>query len=346
VDKLVITVTVDSSASYPRNPAMPPIEDVDAIAREYVRSIDAGATIMHHHGIHYVESEMQPDGRRLSQIDHDGWRRLTEAIRSQREAIIQFGIASARIEDKIKLCELGPDMMSYAFNAHDEYFQPDPDYPPVEAYAVHPRDELRTFCGAARERGVKVEVECFHTGAFWNLQHIRSFGLLDDPVWATLFFGWSGGAWTPPTADALLYSLNHLPAGVNWNTSVMNPKQQWKLLSLAIALGGHVRVGWEDNPYLPDGSLSSSNAELVDVVVGMARSLGREVATVEEAREITGLTVLHDRSSAETSGPLRSVTERPGMQTQCSADQAPATPGDVAAIELASSETRQPGEQP
>jgi 3-keto-5-aminohexanoate cleavage enzyme len=182
-------------------------------------------------------------------------------------------------------------MMSYAFNAHDEYFQPDADYPPVEAYALHPRDELETFCRAAREHGVKVEVECFYTGAFWNLEHIRSRGLLDDPVWATLFFGWQGGAWTPPTPDALLYSINHLPVNVNWNTSVMDPKQQLKLLSLAIGLGGHVRVGWEDNPYLPDGSLARTNAELVDVVVAMARAVGREVATTEEAREITGLDV-------------------------------------------------------
>jgi 3-keto-5-aminohexanoate cleavage enzyme len=292
MDKLVITVTVDSSASYPRNPVMPPIENVDAIAAEYVRAIDAGAAIVHHHGIHYVEPEMQADGRRLSQIDHDGWRRLTEAIRSEREAIVQFGIASARIEDKIKLCELRPDMMSYAFNAHDEYFQPDPDHPPVEAYALHPRDELATFCRAAQEHGVKTEVECFYTGAFWNLEHIRGLGLLDDPVWATLFLGWQGGGWTPPTADALLYSINHLPANVNWNTSVMDPKEQWKVLSLAIALGGHVRVGWEDNPYLPDGSIAQTNAELVEVVVGMARAVGREVATVEEAREITGVAAL------------------------------------------------------
>jgi 3-keto-5-aminohexanoate cleavage enzyme len=299
MDKLVITVTVDSTASYPRNPAMPPIEDVDAIAREYVRAIDAGATIVHHHGIHYVETEMQPDGRRLSKIDHEGWRRLTEAIRSQRKTIIQFGIASARVEDKIALCGLRPDMMSYAFNAHDEYFQPDADYPPVEAYALHPRDELATFCSAAREHGVKVEVECFYTGAFWNLEHIRSRGLLEDPVWATLFFGWQGGAWTPPTMDALLYSINHLPDNVNWNTSVMDPKQQWKLLPLAIALGGHVRVGWEDNPYLPDGSLASTNAELVDVVVAMARTIGREVATAEEAREIAGIGVLAARESVD-----------------------------------------------
>lgn len=275
--------------SYPGNPNMPPIEDVDMIADEYIRSIDAGAAIVHHHGVHYLEREMQSDGRRLSKIDFDGWRGLTEKIREARNCIVQFGIASARLDEKIKLFELEPDMMSYAFNVHDEYFQPDPAYPPNEMYALHPRDELEEFCTAVLKTRTKPEVECFYTGAFWNLEYIRSRGLLVDPVWATLFLGWQGGAWTPPTHDSLLYLVSHLPNRVNWNVSVMDPEAQWKIHALAIAMGGHVRVGWEDNPYLPDGALSRSNAELVEVVVRMAREIGREVANPEEARTIAGI---------------------------------------------------------
>ena len=274
--------------SYPGNPSMPPIEDVDAVADEYIRAVNAGASIVHHHGIHYLEREMQADGRRLSRIDFDGWKRLTEKIRAACNPIVQFGIASARLEEKIRLMELKPEMMSYAFNAHDEYFRPDPAYPANEMYALHPRDELETFCRAALERSVKTEVECFYTGAFWNLEFVRNQGLLEDPVWATLFLGWQGGAWTPPTHDALLYLVNHLPARVNWNVSVMDP-MQWRLHALVIAMGGHVRVGWEDNPYLPDGTLAQTNAELVEVVVEMAEAVGREIATPDEALEITGV---------------------------------------------------------
>jgi 3-keto-5-aminohexanoate cleavage enzyme len=69
----------------------------------------------------------------------------------------------------------------------------------------------------------------------------------------------------------------------------MDPATQWKLIPQAIAMGGHVRVGWEDNPYLPDGSLSRSNAELVDVVVRMAESIGRSIASPAEARAIVGI---------------------------------------------------------
>jgi 3-keto-5-aminohexanoate cleavage enzyme len=289
MDPLIITVTVDSSMSYPGNLLMPPIEDVEAIGQQYVDAVKAGASICHHHGIHYLEDEMQADGKKMSRIDFDGWRDLTEKIRSGGDhPLIQFGIASARLPEKIKLMELGPDMMSYAFNVHDEFFQPDPAYPAVEMYALHPRDELEEFTRAALDHGVKTEIECFYTGAYWNMEYIRRKGLLEDPIWATLFFGWKGGAWTPPTHDAVLYMVRHLPEKVNWNVSVMDPAH-WSLLPLVIAMGGHVRVGWEDYPYLPNGELATTNAELVQVVVEMAERIGRPVATPEQAREIAGL---------------------------------------------------------
>jgi 3-keto-5-aminohexanoate cleavage enzyme len=289
MDKVIITVTVDCSMSYPGFARMPRIDDVPAVAAEYIRAIDAGASLVHHHGVHYLEDDIQDDGRKLSRTDFKGWEDLTHRIRAERDAIIQFGIASARLDEKIALMDLRPDMMSYAFNVHDEYFRPDMAYPANEQYAIHPRPELEAFCAAAKEHGVKPEVESFYTGAFWNLEYIRDEGLLDDPVWTTLFLGWPGGAWTPPTADSLLYLVAHLPARVNWNVSVMNPTMQWRLLALAIGLGGHVRVGWEDNPYLPDGSPSRSNGELVDTIVKLARLMGREPASAPEAREIIGL---------------------------------------------------------
>lgn len=288
-DKVIITVTADCSMSYPGFPGMPPIEDVKTVADEYVRAIDAGASLVHHHGVHYLEDSIQEDGRQLSRTDYQGWSDLTDLIRSQRDSIIQFGIASARLEEKVKLMELRPDMMSFAFNAHDEYFRPDPAYPPNEEYAIHPRSELEAFCRAAQEHGVKPELECFYSGAFWNAEFIRSLGVLDDPLWVTLFLGWPGGAWTPPTPDSLLHLVNHLPARTIWNVSVMNPQQQWRILAVALGLGGHVRVGWEDNPYLPDGTPSRHNAELVEEVVKLAHLMGREVASPDEARQIIGL---------------------------------------------------------
>jgi 3-keto-5-aminohexanoate cleavage enzyme len=289
MDPLVITVTVDSSSSYPGNPLMPPLEDIETIADQYVRAVESGASIVHHHGIHRLEAEFGADGRKLSHIDVDGWAALTQRIQRDCDPIIQFGIASARLDEKISLFALQPDMMSYCFNVHDEYFQPDPAYPPVEIYALHPRDELQEFCGLARKSKIKPEIECFYTGAYWNLEFIRAQSLLEEPVWATIFIGWRGGAWTPATPDALDYMVRHLPAGVTWNVSVMDAQRQWPMLAQAIAMGGHVRVGWEDNPYLPSGELASQNADLVAVAVSLARAVGREVATPAQAREIIAI---------------------------------------------------------
>jgi 3-keto-5-aminohexanoate cleavage enzyme len=123
----------------------------------------------------------------------------------------------------------------------------------------------------------------------WNLRKIHSEGLLDEPAWATIFIDWEGGSWTPPTEAAVLYMTGLLPDFVGYNVSVMSPNAQWRLLSLVIGLGGHVRVGAEDNPYVEPGELADSNARLVEKIVRIAGELGREIATPDEARAIIGL---------------------------------------------------------
>lgn len=291
MDKLIITAACDSRVSYPANHYCLPStrENVPAIAEEYVRCLEAGASIAHLHGVRSLEPEIQEDGKKLSRLDVEGWNEMTEAIRAGADGIIQYGIAGARLEDRVPLMELGPDMMSVAFNSHDEYFQPDPEYPPNAIYSLHPLEELRDYARVTAKHNVKMEVESFHSGALWNLRRLQSEELLPGPVWTTLFVDWAGGSWTPPEERALQFMVDSLPVGVNWNVSVMSPTRQWNLLAMAIGLGGHVRVGYEDNPYLTPGQLADSNARLVEKAVQLATLLGREVATPEEAREIIGL---------------------------------------------------------
>jgi 3-keto-5-aminohexanoate cleavage enzyme len=291
VDKLIITVGCDSSVSYPSNPncPAPTRANTELIAQEYIRCTDAGAAISHLHGVRRLESTLQADGRKLSRIDVEGWAEITDRIRSERDPIIQFGIAGARFKDRVSLLDLGPEMMSVAFNAHDEHFQPDPEYPPNCIYALHTLDELRDYAVELPKHQVKPEIEVFHSGAVWNLNKLHSEGLLAEPLWATLFIDWEGGSWTPPTEAAILYMTGLLPAFVNYNASVMSPTTQWKLLSMVIGLGGHVRVGAEDNPYLSPGELADSNARLVEKIVRIASEQGRAIATPSEAREIIGL---------------------------------------------------------
>lgn len=291
MDKLIITAACDSRVSYPANHYCLPStrENAKPIADEYARCLNAGAAIAHLHGVRKLESEIQEDGKKLSRLDVDGWKEMTDAIRDQADGIIQYGIAGARLEDRVPLMELGPEMMSVAFNSHDEYFQPDPAYPANAIYSLHPLEELREYTKVTAKHGVKIEVESFHTGALWNMRKLQEEGLLPDPVWTTLFVDWAGGSWTPPTERALQNMVDALPAGVNWNVSVMSPTRQWNLLAMAIGLGGHIRVGYEDNPYLSPDELADSNARLVEKAVQIATLLGRDIASPSEAREIIGL---------------------------------------------------------
>ena len=132
-------------------------------------------------------------------------------------------------------------------------------------------------------------METFQYGSIWNAQELIGKGLLKTPVWTTFMLGWRGGTWTPPTVKALQYMHDHLPERFIYNTSVMDPPMHWQLLAMAIVLGGHVRVGMEDNPYLETGEYATSNAQLVEKIVRIAGELGREIATPDEARKMLGM---------------------------------------------------------
>ena len=291
MEKLIITVTCDSRMSYPANENCPQVTDTKGVAAEYNRSVDAGAVIAHMHGSYSSDPEIMPDGRKLQIPMLDKTVEIADSIRSHGNPIIQMGLASMRFEQKLELWKLiNADMNSTAFNAHDEYFQPDRSFPANEVYAVHPVSELTQYCQAANEHGVKLEIESFHQGAFWNIQKIRETpGLLPDPVWTTLFLGWPGGSCTPPTVRSLQYLLDNLPPRCNWNMSCMSPPEYWPLVATTILMGGNVRVGMEDSPYLEDGSLATTNAQLVEKAVRLAREIGRKIASPDEARRIIGL---------------------------------------------------------
>lgn len=289
MEKLVITVTCDSTMSFPGNPHNPTPRGWRAVADEYIRSVEAGASICHLHGPYTVDEKIQADGSRLSDLDIPGWLRLRQMIEVKCRPIIQYGIANGRFPQRLELMKQRPDMMSVCFNPHDECFDYEPGRNPVELYGLHNRPELEEYCRTTVAHGVKIEVEAFHYGGIWNAQRMVQKGLLKLPVWTTFFLGWRGGSYTPPTAEAMLFNHHHLPQQFNYNTSVMDPDEHWKVLATAIILGGHVRVGMEDNPFVRPGEYARSNAELVERVVRLAREIGRQIATPEEARRITGL---------------------------------------------------------
>ena len=157
MEKLIVTVTCDSTMSYPRNPYNP--KGIDALADEYVRGVAAGASICHLHGPYNLDEKIRPDGTKLSDLDLPGWQRLKDSITGRCTSIIQYGIANGRFPQRVESMKQKPDMMSICFNAHDESFQPDPNYPAVELYGIHDRGELEQYCKFTKQYGVKPEVE-------------------------------------------------------------------------------------------------------------------------------------------------------------------------------------------
>jgi 3-keto-5-aminohexanoate cleavage enzyme len=290
MNKLIITVTCDSTMAYPSNPHNPTPKGYDEVAKEYIRSVNAGASICHLHGPYTIDEEIQADGTRLSDLDIPGWGKLKDDITSEVDCVIQYGIANGRFpQRKELLLAQSPDMVSVCFNPHDECFDYEPGCTPVELYGLHNRPELEDYVKFCPGAGVKIECECFHMGGVWNALRMHEKLGLRKPIWITYFLGWRGGCWTPPTLKAMQYMADHLPEGFNFNTSVMDPEHQWRILTMAIMLGGHVRVGMEDNPYLKPGEYARSNAELVEKIARISRELGREIASPEEARQIISL---------------------------------------------------------
>jgi len=136
------------------------------------------------------------------------------------------------------------------------------------------------------EAGVKAELECFDSGHTNGIAPLMDMGLLREPLQFSFIVNVLGGI--PPTSRRCSSALAR-PARLAVGSDRDQAHCQWKMEAAALVLGGNVRVGLEDHFYLPDGTMAKSNGELVEKVVQMARLVGRQPATVEEARKILGL---------------------------------------------------------
>ncbi|MFF2864600.1 3-keto-5-aminohexanoate cleavage protein [Streptomyces rubiginosohelvolus] len=146
-------------------------------------------------------------------------------------------------------------------------------------------DMLRTGAKRIQELGVRPELEIFDTGQLWFARQLLAEGLLDDP---TVFQLCMGIPWGAPADPGVLQSMvNMLPRGAQWASFALG-RMQMPWVAQSILLGGHVRVGLEDNLYLGKG-VKATNGQLVERAVRITESLGSRVATPDEAREKLGL---------------------------------------------------------
>ncbi|MFP4016184.1 MAG: 3-keto-5-aminohexanoate cleavage protein, partial [Halanaerobiales bacterium] len=145
---------------------------------------------------------------------------------------------------------------------------------------------MRNFAREMLRYDILPELECFEAGHIYNALRLKKEGLLKKHLHFDLVLGVPGAI--KATLKNLLFLTELLPEGASWTVAGVG-KHQLPLAVNAIVMGGHVRVGFEDNIYYKKGVLADSNAELVKRIVRLAGELGREVASPREARAILGI---------------------------------------------------------
>ena len=157
---------------------------------------------------------------------------------------------------------------------------------------ANPFEEIVELLEAMRRLGIKPEHECFDLGHVGSLAPLLDMGLLEPPLHANFVMGVVGGV--PASARNVQAMGDNLPAGKNHWSVIGIGREQWMLVAAGLTLGGSVRVGLEDNFYLPDGRMARSNGELVAKARQMVQDAGRRLASVEEARALLGIRGLVD----------------------------------------------------
>lgn len=147
-------------------------------------------------------------------------------------------------------------------------------------------DFMEELGGTMLEYGIKPEVEIFDAGMVYNAEHYLAAGVLQDPVHYQLVLGAAGGM--KATIDNLLFLKNLLPAEATWSALGIG-RAHVPIMLATLALGGHLRVGMEDNVYFAAGELAESNAQFVSRAAAIIEHAGMKVAAPEKAREILGL---------------------------------------------------------
>ena len=255
-------------------------------AAEARRAVDEGASQIHIHA-------RTPDGTPSYEIED--FRAITEAILAEvGDVIVNYstGALGVPIEKRIAyLRELRPDVAALNMSSmnYAKYSRRRKDFV-FKAVFENSFDTIIEFLTAMRELGIKPEHECFDAGHVANLDPLIDMDLLGEPLNVSLVIGVNGGI--RPNARNVSLMAEQLPGGAegpnNWQVIGIS-RDQWRLIGAALALGGNVRAGLEDNLYLPNGEMARSNGELIAKARQMAEDVGRRVATVAESREMLGV---------------------------------------------------------
>jgi 3-keto-5-aminohexanoate cleavage enzyme len=285
-DPAIITCSISGSiANREQCPAIP--YTPEEYAAEARRIVDEGGVHIHIHA-------RTPDGTPSYEIED--FLAIRDAIRSEigDAAIINFstGTVGVPVEKRIAYLEAGrPEVAALNMGSmnYAKYSRSRRDFVFKFVFA-NPFDEIIELLEAMRRLNIKPEHECFDLGHVGSLAPLVDMGLLGAPLHADFVMGVVGGV--PATARNLAVMADNLVAvpGQNHHWGVIGiGRVQWMLVAAALTLGGSVRVGLEDNFYLPDGEMARSNGDLIAKARQMVQDTGRRPATVQEARALLGI---------------------------------------------------------
>ncbi len=274
--KLIVTVaTTGGLHGKEANPALPeqPVE----IAKEAYDCYNEGAAIIHVHA---------RDNTGKITSDPAVYREIHRMIREKCPLIIQDttgGGPGLTLEDRMRILDAQPEMASLNMGTMLRVTGPN-----AGSIFMNPTWEIERFARVMQERGIKAEMEVFSHAMYREVQNLIIKGLVDKPYYINLVLGMKYQGAIDATPKHLLSLIDFLPSDCIFNVSAIGGSQL-PLTTLSMLMGGMVRVGMEDNIYYRKGELAHSNAQLVARTVRIARELGLEIASPEEARAMLGI---------------------------------------------------------
>ena len=283
MDKLIITAAVTGGeyVSKETTPYVP--STVDEIVREVVASVEAGASVVHLHAKDPVTGEA------YSGDPNPFLKEYIQRIREEVDVVINVTTGGGRVGnppeawDKLveERCKLGQEMMSLNMGTMNRWAE----HPTGEIF-LNTVSMIERWCGYMVRHNVKPEHEVYDTGMINICRQLAEKRIVPEPL--HIQFVMVGRTGFLPSPRMLQYCVDQIPESWTWSVCALG-RNEIPMSAIATAMGGHVRVGFEDNVYARRGQLAKSNAELVSKVRNIARELDREIATPDDAREMLHL---------------------------------------------------------
>ena len=303
MEKLIITAALTGNVTIPTQTPYLPLTP-EEIANEAIRAADAGAASVH------IHARDPKNGKPTTDVEV--YRDITTRIKSRSNVIVCIttgGVAGMTAEQRVRVVPaLKPELATFNmgsinFSIHplaERYKDEDYKQPWEKEFVLNTKDfvfrntfaDLEHFCEVMKRNNTKPEHEAYDIGHLYNIDYLLKGGFIQPPLWIQFVTGVLGGIgshledimYMKHTADRLFGTQNY-----KWSVIGVGYPAEFHMATLAIMMGGHVRVGFEDNIFISRGVLAKSNAELVEKVVRIAKELGRDIATPDEARTLLGL---------------------------------------------------------